>query len=93
MISCGTIPATKKAIEKETTTNEKGETKYTNGKNYQMRRHGNLTTFLGLVQFRQIVAKRKGCDEASCDVIKYDYQIMDNAHWLLTKHGYQIFKK
>ena len=89
MISHGMIPSTLAQIEKETTP----EGKHTNGKNYAVRRHGNLTTFEGLETFRKMVAQRDGVSEASCDVIKYDYQILDDAHWLLTRLGYKIVKK
>lgn len=89
MISKGMIPSTKEQILNEKRPNGK----FTNGKNYNCRRHGNLTTFEGLVDFRQMVAQRDGADEASKDVIKYDYQIMDDAYWLLDKNGYEIIKR
>lgn len=99
MISKGMIPSTKEEIERETIV-VKGEVKQSNGKNYQLRRHGNLTTFDGLVEFRHIVAKRdKAPDmtmeetELKKDVIKYDYQLMDDAYWLLTHNGYKIVRK
>lgn len=92
MISQGMIPA-----DKDTILNEKaergGKLRYTNGKNYALRRHGNLTTFEGLVDFRRMVADRDGVDEADRDVIKYDYQLLDDAYWLLTKTGYKIVRK
>ena len=99
MISKGVIPATTEQIETETAV-VKGEIVNTNGKNYQMRRHGNLTTFDGLVEFRKIVAKRdktpnKTMEEMELkkDVIKYDYQLMDDAYWLLAHNGYKIVKR
>jgi hypothetical protein len=70
-----------------------GKYKYTNGKNYAVRRHGNLTTFDGLVEFRKLISARDGCSEIETDVIKYDYQLLDDAHWLLDKNGYKIVKK
>ena len=48
------------------------------------RKHGNITTFDGLKRFREM----KGYD-----VIKYDYQLLDDAVWLLHKYGYKIVKK
>ncbi len=30
--------------------------------------------------------------EESKDVIKYDYQLLDDAYWLLTKNGYKIVR-
>jgi hypothetical protein len=67
--------------------------KYTNGKNYELRRHGNLTTFAGLFDFRNMVAKRDGVSPAKKDVIKYDYQLMDEAWWFLAENGYKIVEK
>ena len=93
MISRGMIPATKDQILNETKLNEDGELEHTNGKNYALRRHGNLTTFDGLVEFRRMVAKRDNKDEEKKDVIKYDYQILDDAHWLLTQNGYKIVRR
>lgn len=92
MISRGMIPATKEEILNEMAECD-GEMKHTNGKSYTLRRHGNLTTFAGLVAFRQMVAKRDGVDESKKDVIKYDYQILDDAHWLLDKMGYMIVRR
>lgn len=93
MISRGMIPATRHQILNETKINSEGNTEYTNGKNYSLRRHGNLTTFEGLVEFRRMIAERDQKEEAKCDVIKYDYQILDDAYWLLTKAGYKIIRK
>lgn len=95
MLSIGFIPADKKTIV--------SEVKDDRGKNYELRRHGNLTSFEGLVEFREIVAKKLCGDsvtaealEASVienDVIKYDYQLMDNAYWLLKQGGYKIIQR
>lgn len=57
------------------------------------RKHGNLTTMKGLVEFRKIVAEKKGKSEEESDVIRYDYQLMDDIVWLLHKCGYKIVKK
>lgn len=92
MLSKGMIPASKKQILDEQIEVD-GRLKHTNGKNYRLRRHGNLTTFDGLVEFRQMVAKRDQRNETDCDVIKYDYQLLDDAYWLLTKNGYKIIQK
>ncbi len=92
MISRGIVPASKEQI-----LNEKiivnGEERYTNGKNYKLRKHGNLTTFDGLVEFRKMISKRDGLPEEKTDVIKYDYQLLDDAFWLLDKNGYKIIEK
>ncbi|MBO5713749.1 MAG: hypothetical protein J6R88_06115 [Clostridia bacterium] len=92
MLSKGVIPATKWQILNETKVVD-GKTVYTNGKNYKLRRHGNLTTFDGLVEFRKMIAKRDGVSEEVADVFKYDYQILDEAHSLLTALNYKIIKK
>lgn len=91
MISKGVIPSTIDQILNER--REDDNSRYTNGKNYAVRRHGNLTTFEGLVDFRKLVARRDGCPETETDVIKYDYQLLDDAYWLLTSAGYKIIKK
>ena len=92
MIIQGFIPATKEQI-----LNEKrevnGKVLFTNGKNYQMRHHGNLTTFDGLKEFSEIIAKRDNISKEQADVISYDYQIMDDAYWLLTKANMKIVKR
>lgn len=97
MITKGFVPATKQQILEEFDEKKK---RFTNGKNYALRRHGNLTTFDGLVEFRQLVAKRDIRDgetmaeaEARKDVIKYDYQLLDDAHWLLTNAGFKIIRR
>lgn len=87
MLTSGFVPSSIEMIK-----TEKVDGKYTNGKNYQIRRHGNLTTFDGLVEFRKIIAERDNCDEKSVDVIKYDYQILDGAYQSLTASGYKIVK-
>lgn len=63
------------------------------GKLYGIRKHGNITTFEGLKQYRKIVAQSSGKTEEQTDVIRYDYQLMDDAVWLLDSCGYQIVKK
>ena len=93
MISKGMVPATVRMIKEETAPDKKGGTRFTNGKNYSMRRHGNLTTFEGLIAFRQMIAARDKCDELARDVIKYDYQLLDDAYWLLDAAGYKIVRR
>ncbi len=66
---------------------------YTNGKNFAIRHHGNLTTFEGLETFRHMVAERDKVSEKDCDVIKYDYQLMDGAWQLLDKSGYKVIER
>jgi hypothetical protein len=92
MISKGTIPSSRDQIENEMIIDDKGNLVHSNGKNYELRRHGNLTTFEGLVEYRKIVAARDKTDEIKKDVIKYDYQLLDDAYWLLESNGYKIVK-
>ena len=92
MITKGFIPADKQTILKE----KDGNGDYTNGKSYELCRHGNLTTFDGLVEFRKMVSapnRKDGKTEKDSDVIKYDYQLLDGAYWLLKQNGYKIVKR
>ncbi len=81
MITCGFVPETLENIKKG---------RY---KDFEIRRHSNLTTFDGLVEWRKIKAANTGRSESDCDVIKYDYQLMDNCAELLNKHDYRIIKR
>ena len=93
MISKGMIPASRTQILEEQLPDENGELAYTDGKCYPLRRHGCLTTFEGLVEFRSMLAERDGKPEEETDVIKYDYQLLDDAHWLLRRNGYKIVRR
>ena len=88
MLMNGFVPAKKDVILAQKEGNE-----YTNGKDYELRHHGNLTSMKGLIEFRKMIAERDGECEEKKDVIKYDYQLLDGAHWLLDKNGYEIYKK
>ena len=57
------------------------------------RKHGNLTTMAGLVEFRKMVAAATGKTEEETDVIRYDYQLMDDIDWLLNACGYRLIKR
>ncbi len=92
MISKGMIPATREQILSQTVPDGDGF-RYTNGKSYTVRHHGNITTFDGLVEFRRMVAKRDGVSEDKKDVIKYDYQLLDDAYWLLDMTGHKIVRR
>ena len=59
----------------------------------QKRKHGNLTTMEGLIEFRNLVAQETGKTAENTDVIRYDYQFMDDIVWLLEKCGYKLIKK
>lgn len=93
MISRGFVPSTREQIKTELVVDERtGKCKNTNGKNFTARRHGNLTTFDGLVEFREITAERDGLCAADTDVIKYDYQLLDEVYWLLDATGHKIVR-
>lgn len=83
MITKGFIPASKTQIM----TAPKG------GKSYDLRRHNNLTTFEGLLEFRRMMAERNNQTELETDVIKYDYQLLDDAYWILKENGYKIVRR
>ena len=40
-----------------------------------------------------MIAERDGTSEHAADVIRYDYQLLDDAYWLLTKSGYKIVRR
>ncbi len=69
------------------------EIKAGNVKDMTTRRHGNITTFKGLEHFRKLMAVVSGKDEEEVDVIRYDYQIMDDAKWILSLNGQKIVKR
>ena len=81
MICSGVVPS------------DKEEIKRSGGKVLSKRLHGNLTTMDGLVEYRKLIAEATGSTEEQTDVIRYDYQLMDDAVWLLRKCGYKIVKK
>lgn len=83
MISGGVVPSTRAQIADP----------QDGGRRLDLRRHGCITTFDGLVEYRKIVAASTGDDEESTDVIRYDYQIMDDALWLLAANGYKVVRK
>lgn len=68
-------------------------------KDFDLRQHACLTTFDGLVEYRKIraavdsVKYNKVVTEQDVDVIKYDYQIMDDIVWLVSRFGKKIVKK
>ena len=84
MISKGFVPASKAEILRDSKDN---------GRDYVLRRHGNITTIDGLVEFRKMIAQRDGKAEVLTDVFKYDYQLLDDAYWLLSNNDYQIIKR
>lgn len=101
MITNGYIPSTRDQILREAYVdsqgkplfNEDGDICYTDGKNEDARRHGNLTNYEGLREFRKMIASRNNKTEIDTDVIKYDFQLLDDAHRILNKSGYKIIRK
>lgn len=55
-------------------------------------RHVNVATWEGLADFSKEEAKRKGCDEESTDVQRYDFQLADEAAVILGNNGFTIVK-
>lgn len=89
MITKGFIPSKKiDILQKRDSTG-----KFTNGKDYSLYHHGCLTTMEGLIEFRKLLAERDGEPEVNKDVIKYDYQLLDGAWWILNQSGFKIVKK
>ncbi len=60
----------------------------------RMRRriHINLTTNKGLCDYERWCCEELGYSSADADILKYDYQLMDDAVWLLHRSGYVIVK-
>lgn len=86
MICCGFIPASKAEIKEYLLNGNK------DGFEKSFRKHGNLTTYDGLIEFREYSSEIVGDTIVNCDVIKYDYQIIDDVEWLLKKRGCKIVK-
>lgn len=80
-ISCGIIPASVEEMQR-----------FTSEDLLKVRKHRNITTYNGLLQYKRIMAKANKSSEKQEDVIKYDYQIMDDLCWLLKDNGYRIVK-
>ncbi len=81
MIANGLIPADREELAK----NKK--------ELFPMRKHKNITTMEGLVEYRKIMANTFKTSEEKEDVIRYDYQIMDDIDWLLKQCNLTIVKK
>ena len=86
LLTRGFIPATREEIKAE----RRADGGYTNGKSYRDRRHGCLTTDEGLLLYRRLIAERDGISEEEADVIRYDYQLSDEAARILGMAGYTI---
>jgi len=81
MISCGFVPAKKEIVLKG------------NVRDYRLREHGNLTTFEGLFDYRKETAQAWNKTEEETDAAGYDFQIMDDAWWLLNRSGFSIYRR
>ena len=92
MLTRGFVPSSIGQIRSEIKSTDGANVKFTNGKDFHGRRHGNITTPSGLVAYRRIIAERDGMDERDCDVIKYDYQLLDGAYELLASADCKIVK-
>ena len=92
MISRGFIPATKQQIFAEFTVNEKKEKSYTSGKDFNLRRHGNITTFDGLVEFREMTAVRVALDKVKKKVKKEGFGFLRDPAWFMEKFGDTVEK-
>ena len=92
VISRGMVPATREQIRSEIQESN-GVNVYTDGTNYDLRHHGNLTSYEGLVEFRKILAERDAVSEEKKDRMRFRYQILDDAYWLLNSNGFKIVKK
>ena len=40
-----------------------------------------------------MMTERNGNPELENDVIKYDYQLLDDAYWILKENGYKIVRR
>ena len=97
VISRGVVPATILNIREETRPDKYGNEKPTSGKNYEKRRHGNVTSYEGLEDFSKLVVDYKSPDgsksEYQKDRYRFRYQILDDAFWLLDSNGFEIVDK
>jgi hypothetical protein len=66
--------------------------RYTNGRNDTEKRHGNLCSFEAMREFSRMIAERDGVSELERDVIKYDYQLMDNLPVILKLAGVKMVR-
>jgi len=62
-------------------------------RDYRLREHGNLTTFEGLFDYRKETAQAWNKTEEETDAAGYDFQIMDDAWWLLNRSGFSIYRR
>lgn len=77
----GVVPLSKKKIYE------------TGGQDMDRMRHGCLTTFEGLEEYRKIIARDLTDDNYTGEAREYDYKIMDFADLILDNAGYKIVKK
>ncbi len=82
MCCAGCLPATIEEIKK-----------YKNNVLLKSRKHGNMTNHAGLIEYRKLAAVRDKSTEEDRDVIRYDFQLMDDVKWLLGTEDLKITKK
>lgn len=80
MISRGMIPSPISLIKKGIT------------KDFNQRIHSNITTMEGLYMYREILSKALNIPLIDADVIKYDYQVMDDVIRILYSNSLKIIK-
>jgi len=92
LIAQGYIPATKDEILNDRTiTGEKSI--YTDGKDEERKTHGNLTDFSGLLTFAGMISERDNITFEEADVIRYDYQLCENAPVLIRALNKKICRR
>ena len=81
-IGNGFVPAAKSELLRE-------------GKDALMRRrcHINLTTVQGLAEYDLWRTDPKDPEQKKPDIIRYDYQLMDDVIWLLARRNYKIIRR
>ncbi|MBO5879424.1 MAG: hypothetical protein J6Q68_02585, partial [Clostridia bacterium] len=77
----GFVPASKEEFEKESK------------ESLMLRRkHVNVATMKGLSEYAQFRMENEKITTNDADVLRYDYQLMDDAVWMLHRAGYMIIK-
>ena len=93
LITEGYAPPSIERILNEKRVDVCGKEVYTNGKNSEEKLHPHLTDMAGLERFAALVAERDGVNAAERDVIGYDYELLDNAVYMLRAAGLGIYRE
>lgn len=93
LITEGYAPPTIERILTEKRADVCGKKVYTNGKNSEEKLHPHLTDMAGLIRFASLTAERDGVTAAERDVIGYDYELLDNAVYMLRAAGLGIYRE